>query len=80
MQDDMTLSEQLDNAINRYGDWDSYKVDYFLKLDPKAPANELAIFQHKMNEEARPTREFADHLARYREIADLNRFLRQSGR
>jgi hypothetical protein len=76
MADGPTLAEQLE----KLGDWDDYKTNYFLKLDPKQRANELTIFQQAMNEQARPTREFASYFAKKRELDDLDRLLRSSGR
>jgi hypothetical protein len=77
--DDLSLGQELDIAIDRFGSWTGYK-EYFLKLDAQRRINELGIFQQKMNAEARPSREWASYLARYREIADLDKLLRSSGR
>lgn len=80
MNDDVSLSDQFDNLTKRHGDWQQYKLNYFMQLDQKQRTNELAIFDRALHEEAKPTKEFSSYWSRRRELEDLDALMRKANR
>jgi hypothetical protein len=78
--DDVSLNEQFENLTRRFGDWEGYKRDYFARLDQKQRANELSIFDQALQDEAKPSKEFAEHWARRRELEQLDGLMKRAGR
>jgi hypothetical protein len=81
MADDVIpLAEQFDSLERRLGSWGAYK-EHFAALDEQARTVELSIFDRAFGEErAIPSREFATHWNRRRELAGLDSLLRRAGR
>jgi hypothetical protein len=81
MDDDISLDEQFENVTTRWGDWEGYVRDYYLKLDQKQRANELLLFDRALHHEAvHPRKEFAEHWVRRRELGRLDDIMKRAGR
>jgi hypothetical protein len=78
--DGVSLNEQFENLTRRFGDWEGYKQDYFVRLDPKQRANELSLFDMALHDEAKPSKEFAEHWTRRRELERLDAMCKRAGR
>ena len=77
------LNEQFENVDARWGDWNGYKTNYFVRLAPQARANELLMFSRALNEEAysaKGSKEFAEHWTRRRELERLDDMMKRAGR
>ena len=61
MTDDVTLEDHFDSIGRRHGDWNSYLTKYFVKLDERQRATELALFNKALHDQAKPTKEFSSY-------------------
>src|SRR6516164_9210311 len=69
---DDTLNAKMESIERRWGGWNQYKANYFIRLDAKARANELMIFDNALNEEAYGAKsrghQFSEHWTKRREL------------
>lgn len=75
------IEEQMEIVERRYGTWQNY-VSSFALLNERQRSVELAIFDESFNSERAitPTKEFAGHWNRRRELGHLDSLLRKAQR
>jgi hypothetical protein len=78
MADEVNLDEQFESLERRFGSWDGYKTQYFVRLGPSDRQIELSIFDHAL--EPKPLKGFAEHWTRYRELQALDSLMTKAGR
>jgi hypothetical protein len=75
------LDEQFEVIDKVHGSFESYKQNYFVKLSPLQRVGELDTLSRAWeNEPPRPTKEYASHMQRRRELISLDQLLLSCGR
>ena len=80
MSDDVPpLERQFESLERRLGSWGAYK-EHFARLNEQERAIELSIYDRSLSEEHAPSKEFATHWQRRRELGGIDSLLRRLGR
>jgi hypothetical protein len=75
------LEEQFAVVEKVHGSWENYKQNHFVKLSPIQRIGEIDTFNRAWeNEKPLPTKEYASHMQRRRELIALDQLLLSCGR
>jgi hypothetical protein len=75
------LDEQFAVVEKVHGSWENYKENYFTRLSPLGRIGEIDTFNRAWESESpKPTKEYASHMQRRRELIELDQLLLGCGR